>query len=62
MLTCLLFNGKADLWFEMVWGSCDKADDDSELFEDSTEGSAPVPPFWEIGNVPLKMSEKLNGH
>lgn len=34
MLTCLLFNGKTDLWFEVVWGSCDKADDDSEPFED----------------------------
>lgn len=34
MLTCLLFNGKTVLWFEMVWGSCDKADDVSELFED----------------------------
>lgn len=57
MLTCLLFNGKTDLWFEMVWGSCDKADDDSELFEDYRGVSYS---FWEVGNVPLKMSEKLN--
>lgn len=26
----------------------------------TTEGSATVSPSWEIGNVPLKMSEKLN--
>lgn len=34
MLSCLLFNDKTGLWFEMVWGSCDKADDDSELLKD----------------------------
>lgn len=34
MLTCLLFDGKTDLWSDMVWGSCDKADDDSGLLKD----------------------------
>lgn len=57
----MLFNGKADLWFEMVWRSfCDKADDGSGLLDKTTKGSAVVSPFWEDGNLPLRMLKKLD--
>ena len=63
----MLFNGKADLWFETVWGSfCDK-EGDGQNYLKAGKGSAKTFPLWvltllrnDTGNLPLKMFEKLD--